>query len=116
VAAGILATYAFHYIKANNLEICVLATTFFVALIIGTIWGGIMLFNSAPELKSWEVKTIMKNYVGTLSSVEYIGDSTWKVRTVSIQGVDYWYFDENAVAPKGQTPTPKFKRIGNWDE
>jgi hypothetical protein len=102
VAAGILTTYSFHYIKADKMEICVLATTLFVASTIGTIWGGYELYNSSPELKASEVKTIV-NYKlsGSLSgnfrvaSAEYKGEGIWMVKYIDARGVRYYSYTEN---------------------
>lgn len=69
----------------------------FSFLIVVIICAAITLKNYAPELSANEVKTIM-NYrlnSGKVTSVEYRGDSIWKIKWIRADGVVYLYYVEN---------------------
>jgi hypothetical protein len=104
---GILATCVFHYINAKNLGISILAASIVMALIIGTIWGSIILYKQTPVLKDWEVKAIANDYIKTyrVTAVEYKGDRVWKLKLINISGVIYLYYDESSGALLARDPS-----------
>ena len=93
VAVGLLVYYILSLKRDWYLKII-----FILAIICVLAFPIALLTTQAPNLTSNEVKIIL-NYrlpsdTTRVMSAEYMGDGIWKVRTLNIYGIRYWYYNE----------------------
>lgn len=102
ISAGLLiAVSLWLACNAKKWYTILIAIFLFCIFFTGLISSGYILYRSAPDMSSYEVKTMFNyrfsdsyNPPQKVSSVEYIGDRIWKVRLISALGISYLYYNE----------------------